>query len=334
MTPPEQLLRPVGAARTATALAVRTGWPIRTADIGELVAGGHLSVAGYFEGWPLYDRGEIDAVPADVVARLASRSGHGPASGRSVPPGAAIRDYAAHLAITHGLEVATVYRPHSGRWLLDWPPRPDGRPDPAGLRADLHAHPAGVYRRLVDLAPPAHRAVAAARRALAGGAVVLDTETTGLGAGAAIVEVAVVELATGAVLLDTLVSPDGVAVEPGARRRHRITDGELATAPTWPQVWPRLVAAVAGRAVLAYNAEFDRRLIRQAAARYGLPGARDWTWGCAMAWRGQAHRSRPGPLGGGHRARGDALAARQVVLDIAAIEYVPEVGSPHLGADF
>src|SRR5690606_3531044 len=220
--------------------------------------------------------------------------------------------------------VAVVYRPRSGRWLLDWPVRPDGHPDPAGLRGELHAHPAGAWRRLVDLAPPAHRAVAAARRALAGGAVVIDTETTGLHHDAAIVEVAAVDLATGQVLVDTLVSPDGAAMEAGARRRHGITDAELATAPKWPEVWPHLAEAVAGKVVLAYNADFDRRMIGRAAVRYGLDGARGWEWACAMAWRGAAHRTSPGPLGGGHRALADALAARDVVLGIVEMGYTPE----------
>src|SRR5690606_29904105 len=115
-----------------------------------------------------------------------------------------------------------------------------------------------------------------------------------------------------------------VAMEAGARRRHRITDAELADASAWPQVWPDLAEAVAGRTVIAYNADFDRRMIGYAAVRYGVPGARGWEWACAMAWRGAAHRTSPGPLGGGHRALADALAARQVVLDVAAVDYTPE----------
>src|SRR5690606_37756771 len=171
--------RPVGARRTATALTQRTGWPVRTEDVRALVASGHLAVAGRYEGRPLYDRGQAAAIPAEAlatlvrprVAKMASRSGH--RGGRDVPPGVAIQAYADHLADTYGLEVATAYRPASGRWLLDWPVTADGTPDPAALRPDLHTHPAGVWRRLVDLATPAHRAVAAARRALASGAVVL-----------------------------------------------------------------------------------------------------------------------------------------------------------------
>ncbi|WP_017559848.1 3'-5' exonuclease [Nocardiopsis baichengensis] len=316
--------RPVGAARTATALTRRTGWPVRTRDIARLAEAGHLAVVGRWEGRALYDRAAAAAVPEQVLADLAAHRR------LNSPPGLAIAAFADHLAEAYGLRVAACYRPSSGRWLLDWPPRPDGHPDPARLRAELAAHPAGAFRRLVDLAPPAHRAVAAARRALApGAAVVLDTETTGLGPGAAIVEAAVVDAATGQVLLDTLVHPDGVPVEAGARAKHGIADAELAAAPAWPQVWPRLATAVAGRAVIAYSADFDRRMVIEACRRYGIPRPR-WAWACAMDWRGAAaHTTRPGPLGGAHRARGDAQAALDVVRTVAATAYAPGDNGAH-----
>lgn len=69
----------------------------------------------------------------------------------------------------------------------------------------------------------------------------LDTETTGLRG--VIIEVAVIDAYDGRVLLDTLVHPEGLGVEPGARAVHGIPDVELADAPTWEQVlptsWPR-----------------------------------------------------------------------------------------------
>ncbi|WP_436852820.1 3'-5' exonuclease [Nocardiopsis dassonvillei] len=242
-------------------------------------------------------------------------------------PGPVIEAFADHLAQAHGLEVTTTYRT-SGRWHLDWEPRPDGNPDPALLRTALAAHPAAVHRRLVDMASPAHRAIAAARRALApGAAVVVDVETTGLGAEAAVVEIAVVAADSGRVLLDTLVSPDGVRVERGAQAVHGISAEQLAGAPTWPQVWPRLAEIVEGRLLIAYNADFDKRVVAQGCRRYGIRRPR-WEWACAMAWRGAAaHTSRPGPLGGGHRALGDAQAARYVVRTVASTTYLSTHGS-------
>ncbi|GAB3214269.1 hypothetical protein GCM10027294_53270 [Marinactinospora endophytica] len=151
--------RPVGATRTAAALAARTGWPVRPHHIPLLVEQGHLAAVGAYEGHLLYDRDQAAAIPAEVVATLPGMP--------ATPPGPAINEFADHLGHRHGLEVAVAYRPRSGRWHLDWPVRADGHPDPAGLRAELAVHPAAVHRRLVDMATPAHRAIAAARRALA-----------------------------------------------------------------------------------------------------------------------------------------------------------------------
>ncbi|MFF1670361.1 exonuclease domain-containing protein [Nocardiopsis flavescens] len=84
-------------------------------------------------------------------------------------------------------------------------------------------------------------------------------------------------------------------MEPRAQRVHGITPADLAGAPTWPQVWPRLGEIAEGRLLVAYNADFDRRLIAQTCRPHGIHRPR-WEWACAMAWRGAAARtSRPGP---------------------------------------
>lgn len=308
------MARPLGAVRTAAALATRTGHPVTPDHVQLLVEAGLLAVAGHYEGRPLYDRGQTAAVPAEAVAALPGMP--------PTPPGHQVVDFSHLLEQRYGLQVTVAYRARSGRWHLDWVPLPSGDPDPAALRADLSAHPAAAHRRLIDLATPAHRAIAAARRALTpGAAVILDTETTGLGADAVVIEIAAVEADTGRVLLDTLVHPGEVAVERGARAVHGIGDTDLETAPTWREVWPRLCEIATGRLLVGYHVDFDRRLIRQTARAHGLRPP-SWDWACAMAWRGAAtHTSRPGPLRGGHRALGDALAARDVVRAVAAMSY-------------
>ena len=99
--------------------------------------------------------------------------------------------------------------------------------------------------------------------------VFLDTETTGLGASAQAVEIAVVDH-TGAVLLDTLVRPT-VLVESGAAAVHGITAEQLEQAPALPEVWPDLLAALEGRTVVIYNATFDHRILTQSARAHELP---------------------------------------------------------------
>ena len=109
-------------------------------------------------------------------------------------------------------------------------------------------------------------AIESARAWIAAKALILDTETTGLGADAEVVELAVIDC-TGAVLLDTLVRPSGrVPVE--ATAIHGITDAMLVDAPPWSEIHDQFYRLIAGRQVVAYNAEFDVRLLEQTARRY------------------------------------------------------------------
>lgn len=103
---------------------------------------------------------------------------------------------------------------------------------------------------------------------LSSGALFLDTETTGLGMDAEIVEIAIIDV-SGAVLLDTLVRPSH-PIPPDATQIHGITDADVFAAPEWFEVQPLLEELVLGMPVVIYNAAFDRRLISQAARSAGL----------------------------------------------------------------
>jgi DNA polymerase III epsilon subunit-like protein len=63
------------------------------------------------------------------------------------------------------------------------------------------------------------------------------------------------------VLLDTLVKPN-VPVEPGARAVHGISDEQLAAAPGWASVYPKLRRVCRGRKLIMYNAAFDLRALK------------------------------------------------------------------------
>lgn len=97
----------------------------------------------------------------------------------------------------------------------------------------------------------------------------LDTETTGLDPRAEVVEISLVDDA-GQPLLDTLVKPTR-PMPRDAFQVHGISDAMLATAPTWPEVWPRVEALLQGRIVLIYNADFDMRMLRQSHAAWRIP---------------------------------------------------------------
>lgn len=116
------------------------------------------------------------------------------------------------------------------------------------------------------MTPPRAAAVARARQLLADQPIYLDTETTGLDPRAEIVEIALIDH-DGAVLLDSLVKPTR-PIPYEATRVHRISDGMVADAPTWAELWPQIQALLNGRRVGIYNAEFDLRMIAQSHAAY------------------------------------------------------------------
>ena len=72
--------------------------------------------------------------------------------------------------------------------------------------------------------------------------VYLDTETTGTGPNAELVEICIVDH-DGAILLDTLVKPRG-KIEAGARNVHGISDSLLSDAPSWQDIWPQVDEAL------------------------------------------------------------------------------------------
>lgn len=163
--------------------------------------------------------------------------------------------------------------------------------------------------------------------------VYLDTETTGFGPGAEIVDVAVVGH-DGEVLFNSLVRP-AQRIPPEVIAIHGITDADVAGAPRWSDLFDDLRRVLEGRRIVVYNVIFDKQMIAQSCARCGaaLPAA---DWECAMKKYAGFHGSWDptkrwykfqkleravlafGAEPGGHRAAADALACRAVVLGMAA----------------
>jgi DNA polymerase-3 subunit epsilon len=158
--------------------------------------------------------------------------------------------------------------------------------------------------------------------------VVLDTETTGLGLTDEVIQVAVVA-PDGSALLDSLVRPASRGDIPAqASAIHHITIEMLIGAPTFAQLAPTLEAAVAGKRIVAYNAEYDRRLLRQTALLSGgrAPQA---PWECAMIaysrfvgeWDSHKNDYRFQRLpSGDHSAAGDCRATLKLIEQMARAE--------------
>jgi DNA polymerase III epsilon subunit-like protein len=99
--------------------------------------------------------------------------------------------------------------------------------------------------------------------------IFIDTETTGFRGDSEIIEVAAIDF-DGTVLVDSLVQPVR-DIDRRALEVHGITLDSLVRAPRWPLVWPHLRPLLAiERSIGAYNAPFDRRLLRQTNSQHGI----------------------------------------------------------------
>lgn len=91
--------------------------------------------------------------------------------------------------------------------------------------------------------------------------VVIDTETTGLGEDAEIIEIAIINM-RGEVLLDTLVRPTQ-SIPPEVTVINHITNEMVADAPAWRDVFPRVLGIITNHKWLAWNSAFDARMLKQ-----------------------------------------------------------------------
>jgi DNA polymerase-3 subunit epsilon len=178
-------------------------------------------------------------------------------------------------------------------------------------------------------------AIRTAREILALGPVYLDTETTGLGSNAQVVDIAIINY-DGTELIKTLVRPT-VPIPVEATSVHGITDEDVSTAPTFADISPNL-NSYSNRLIVIYNRDYDLRVCRQSAKAHGIePWAPPETV-CAMElyakfygewndhhkfyrWQKQSDAARrlgidiPADL---HRAAADANLCRLIVEAMAA----------------
>lgn len=140
---------------------------------------------------------------------------------------------------------------------------------------DFHFDPEPAA--LDDVLPITNRrgdCVETARSWLKSNAVVVDTETTGLGNRDQIVSIAVIDAATGATLLGTLVKPT-ISIPAAATAVHKITDEMVMVAPAITDLG--LETILAGRTIVAYSADFDERMLMQSFEAHGVKApVNDW----------------------------------------------------------
>ncbi len=187
---------------------------------------------------------------------------------------------------------------------------------------------------MVTTSSTRQQAVQSARQLLQAQPVFLDTETTGLSSSDEIVEIAIVD-AAGQVLADKLVKPSR-PIPKEATRIHGITDEQVKGAPSWPILWMSLRPLLIGKPVVAYNSDFDLKMMRQSHDRYRQP----WRENLQMfdllklyaQFRGEwdslhshwkyfsldeAGKASKISLPNAHRSLADTLLARELLLFIA-----------------
>ena len=142
---------------------------------------------------------------------------------------------------------------------------------------------------------PAHRrqAIQWAQNLLRRPYYVLDTETTGLSATDEIVQIGIVD-GDGATVFNQLIKPT-IPIPGAASAIHGIYARDVADAPSYKAVYIRLSTLLAGQLVVAYNMDFDWRMIQQTGARYRLPDLRTGKRDCAMKqyarFKGARHKN-------------------------------------------
>ena len=127
-----------------------------------------------------------------------------------------------------------------------------------------------------------------AREVLSHHPLTLDTETTGLGEDAEIIEIGIID-DQGGTVFESLIKP-AKPIPEAATAIHGISNADVANAPTWADVHEQVCSAIEHRPIIIYNASYDVRMLLQTADQYQLRLAFFSAW-CAMSeyaqWRGE-----------------------------------------------
>lgn len=140
---------------------------------------------------------------------------------------------------------------------------------------------------------------------------ILDTETTGLGNSDEVIQIGIIDK-NGETVLDTLVKPT-IRVPREAITVHGINNEMLVDAPGFDDVYVSLSSKLAGMPLVAYNMDFDWRLLSQTVSRYKLPLFRTGKRHCAMKQYAQ-YRGIRGSRGYRWHKLGDAAAYEKIVV--------------------
>lgn len=171
--------------------------------------------------------------------------------------------------------------------------------------------------------------------------VFFDTETTGVGPQDVLVEIGVVDL-HGHELYSSLIKPP-FPIPPESTAVHKITNADVRDEPTFEQVWPAIQKVFKNRLVVAYNADFDVRLVQQSVLNAGLTWHAPWAEAVDLMVPYAMYYGQPGtrdkykwqklelagkqcniPLPNSHEAVDDAKLTAALLRHMAKIEAVQQ----------
>ena len=155
--------------------------------------------------------------------------------------------------------------------------------------------------------------------------VILDTETTGLGKDDVVIQLSIIDLNANP-LIDTLLKPlFHVPISDKASAVHGITEDKLSNAPNYINLYNEIAGNIAGKNIIAYNVDFDRKMLKQTALKENAPTIKA-SWQCAMIqyarfigkWsdfrKNYTYQRLPSR---DHTALGDCLATLEIIRTMA-----------------
>jgi DNA polymerase III epsilon subunit-like protein len=173
---------------------------------------------------------------------------------------------------------------------------------------------------------------ATARAWLTDNPLFVDAEATGYGADGQVIEIAVYD-AAGDEVLHSYLCPT-VDIDPTVQFIHEIAIADLVWAPSWPTIEDRLCQVLAGRTLVAFDADQVIRLLAQTAKSFGRSA--DWiqaldrrcakelalaaigpTTGETITLSGACQAAEVEMVGYDHSARSDAMNTLGLVEAIA-----------------
>lgn len=116
--------------------------------------------------------------------------------------------------------------------------------------------------------------------------LIIDTETTGVDSSAEVVQIAVIDH-EGKEVFHSLIKPLS-PIPQSATDIHGITNEAVSCAPLFSTVYDELKELIGSKLLIAYNADFDKRILAQSCRLHGLPVFSN-SWECAMEQYAQYH---------------------------------------------